>query len=1039
MLTSAPKPGFLSYFLPVVFLAGSGTPAADKPQYNRDVRPILAENCFACHGPDSASRKAGLRLDQREAAVKAGALVPGRPDKSGLVERIFAEDAAERMPPPRAHKTLSEAQKQLLKSWIAGGAEYQPHWSLLTPRRPALPTIQDTRWPRNPIDHFILARLEEKGLQPTPEADRYTLARRLSLDLIGLPPGPDEVQAFVEDRAPDAYERYVDRLLQSPHWGEHRGRYWLDLARYADTFGINSADQFLEMSAYRDGVLNAFNANQPYDQFTIEQLAGDLLPGATVAQQVASGFNRCHMITGDFGEEFNVLYTRDRTETTAQVWLGLTANCAVCHDHKFDPFTTRDFYALSAFFNNTAEKYQTFPYTPPLAYLPRAEDQPRFRQVDQLLQQQQSDRPLTREAFDQWLADLKPEELAKLKPDGLQLHGELSEGAGQVIHLTVDGAPWVVTLEASIPWSAGKIAPRAFSVPVTGTVEIPDAGDFETGQVFSVGAWVCLGRSGLSGSIVARMDDAGANRGWELGVEDGRVCVHLSSSPEDALQVWARQSLEPQRWYHVLATYDGSGKAAGVRIYLDGASQPVEIREDRLQSTIRTETPLTIGQSFTGRRMHGLALQDLRLYGRALCPDEVEVVARLGLTLHLAELLAKPSGERQPHEIDALIAWWQANPSVALVWEKWKLLARGITTPVMQERAGEPMAHILQRGEFDKRLEAVRPATPHALPALPPDLPRNRLGLARWLVRSEHPLTARVTVNRFWQEVFGAGLVRTSKDFGVSGELPSHPELLDWLAVDFRESGWDVKRFFKLLVTSATYRQQAITTPDKRDKDPDNRLLSRSSHWRLDAEMIRDYALAASGLLVLKVGGPSVKPTQPDGLWETLQAPGSKLYHYSPDTGDNLYRRSLYTFWRRSLPPPAMEILNAPSREVCTVRRERTNTPVQALVTLNDPQFIEAARHLAQKALLAGGADVESQLDYIARRVLIRLLTDAERPVVDRVYRALEKHYRTHPAEARQLIAVGASKADPTLDPATLAAWTMVVNQLMNLDEVLCK
>jgi hypothetical protein len=1033
------------------------TAPGEKVEYNRHIRPILAENCFACHGPDSASRKAGLRLDRREAAVEAEAIVPGKPDASELVRRILADKPAKQMPPASSHKKLTAAQKELLKRWIAEGAEYQPQWALIAPVRPAQPAVKNAAWVRNPVDRFILAQLEAHGLRPAPEADRRTLARRLSLDLTGLPPAPAEVEKFVSDPAPDAYEQYVDRLMQSPHYGEHRARYWLDAARYADTHGIHF-DNFREIWSYRDWVIDAFNKNLPFDQFTIEQLAGDLLPNRTLDQQIATGFNRCNITTNEGGaiaEEYLVLYARDRTETVGQTWLGLTVGCAVCHDHKYDAFSMRDFYSMSAFFNNTPQGAMdgNIPNTPPVIVVPRREDRPRWdalsKELSALRTQAEGRKQASRAAFDKWLAAVKPEEVAALTPkDGLHLHAPLTEGSGKTVHLTIDGKPRSVKLESGFDWVTDKVRPKAFTLQAGGVLEVADAGDFEKDQGFTCGAWVRIPRRGTMGAIVARMDNANGYRGWDLWIENDRVGMHIVSKwPDDALKVVTRTPLQPGQWYHVLAAYDGSRKAAGVKVYVNGAAQPVDTFADKLTHSIRTKVPLKFGQRHGSERLKpGVALQDVRLYGSALAAPQVEQLAR---SARAATLLAKAAGKRTPQETNELRDWWlvaldapyrEVNAKIAAVQaEEVALRSRGTVAHVMQEREGEATAYILFRGEYNKQRDQVKADTPKALPPLPPELPRNRLGFATWLLRPEHPLTARVTVNRFWQEIFGTGIVRTTGDFGVSGELPSHPELLDWLAVEFRESGWDMKRFVKLLVTSATYRQSAVVSREALEKDAPNRLLSRGPRYRMDAEMIRDYALAASGLLVRKVGGPSVKPYQPEGVWEAVAMIGSNTRDYRRDNGEKLYRRSMYTFWKRAAPPASMDILNAPNRETCAVRRERTNTPLQALVTLNDPQLVEAARQLAQTALKEGGATFEGRLDVMARRLLARPMRSEEARVVQSVFDDLLTYYRGRPEDARRLIAVGESPVDPTLDVATLAAWTMTANQLMNLDEVLNK
>jgi hypothetical protein len=1030
--------------------------AEKKIEYNRDVRPILAENCFACHGADSAARKADLRLDRRDDAIAAEAVVPGDVDKSALIERIFSDNKAHVMPPRKTKKTLTAAQKETLKRWIAAGAEYQAHWSFLAPKRPPLPTVQKTSWVRNPIDRFILAELEKRGLQPAPEADRRTLARRLGLDLTGLPPEPDDVEAFVNDKRPDAYERFVEKMMDSPHWGEHRARYWLDAARYADTHGIHF-DNYREMWSYRDWVISAFNRNLHFDQFTIEQLAGDLLPNRTLDQQVASGFNRCNITSNEGGlipEEYLVLYTRDRTETTARVFLGLTANCAVCHDHKFDPITTKDFYSLSAFFNNTTQGAMdgNIKDTPPIVFVPRMEDRPRWdalaKKLTEARKQVESHKQTVRADFEKWLAADEKNAIAKVIPsDGLRFHAGLSEGSGATVHLTVDGAPRVTTLPGGVGWEPGHVADKAFKCQAGGTLAVDDAGDFEKDKGFSYGAWVKLTKNAPSGAIFARMDDQHDFRGWDLWIQGGRVGAHIIHKwQEDALKVVSRNPVKVGQWNHLFITYDGSGRPDGVKVYVNGVPQETNVEAGSLRNTIRTTVPLKVGQRHTSSRLDGVVLQDMRLYDRTLSAPEVD---RLVKGTRAAWLLSKPANKRSDAEKNELFDGWLTSQDTAyqglvkkvadLQREESAFKSRGTIAHVMQEKPGEAMAYVLYRGEYDKRRDAVKADTPKSLPPMSADLPRNRLGFAQWLLRPENPLTARVTVNRFWQEMFGTGIVKTSEDFGTSGELPSHPELLDWLAVEFRESGWDVKRFFKLLVTSATYRQAARTTPEKIEKDPDNRLLSRGPRYRLDAEMIRDYALASSGLLVRKLGGPSVKPYQPEGVWEAVAMIGSNTRDYRRDDGDRLYRRSLYTFWKRAAPPASMDIFNAPSREVCTVRRERTNTPLQALVALNDPQFIEAARYLAQTTLREGGDKDEGRIDFLARRLLCRPLRAEEMKVVQTSLRDLLTHYKAQAEDAKKLLAVGEAKMDPSLDPSTLAAWTMLANEMMNLDEVLNK
>jgi len=1038
-------------------------PAADAEseiRYNRDIRPILVENCFACHGADSASRKADLRLDLRDDAIEAGAIAPGDSDSSVALDRIFSDDPEEVMPPPAMKKTLTPEQKEILTKWIAQGAEYEPHWSFIPPTRPELPAVENESWAQNPIDRFVLAGLESKGLEPAPEADRRTLGRRAALDVTGLPPDPAALEAFVADTRPDAYERYVDALLALPEWGEHRTRYWLDYARYADTHGIHF-DNYREMWSFRQWVIRAFNSNMAFDEFTRHQLAGDLVdlgpdasPDAVLDARVGSGFNRCNMTTNEGGvidEEYIVLYARDRTEATATVWMGLTVGCAVCHDHKFDPISAKDFYALSAFFNNTTQvaKDGNIKDTPPTIFLPLAEDRPRMAELEAALPAAKrtlaNRRNDARKDFDAYLTAATQESVAKTKPSDVPLVSvPFAEGEGLVVRAALEGRDIELPLSEKTTWQDGPGGTKAILLDGKAT-EIPSAGDFEHDKPFTVSFWLQPTPNDASYSVVARMDSPSQYRGWDIWVQGRRVGMHIIHDwANDALKVLAKKQLPADTWTRVTITYDGTRRARGVKIYYDGVSQPHELENGTFKgNSIRTTVPLTIGGRTGGSDAYGVGLADLSIQGRAFSAAEVDGISKLAM---FAGIVALPPSERVAAGAK-LYDWWLGSQDEAFIAGT-KLLAdieseisainrRGTIAHVMAEQKGMPKAAILDRGEYDKPKEEVTANTPAALPPFPDSLPRNRLGLAEWFLSEAHPLTTRVTVNRFWQEVFGTGLVRTAGDFGTTGELPSHPELLDWLAVEFRETGWDVKRLFRLMLTSATYRQSAVTTPQKATLDRDNRFFSRGPRFRMDAEMIRDQALAASGLLVRKLGGPSVKPYQPEGVWEAVAMPESNTKNYAADKGENLYRRSLYWFWKRSAPPASLDIFNAPSREVCTVKRERTNTPLQALVTLNDPQFVEAARALADLALEQAGDD-QARLDFVARRLLGRPLESDELEIVGGSLAALATHYAQHPDDAATLVAVGESKPR-SADAPQLAAWTMLVNELLNLDEVLCK
>jgi hypothetical protein len=1034
-----------------------------KLEYNRDIRPILAENCFACHGADSASRKAKLRLDVREDAIEHGAIVPGKAGESEFIARIFLKaDDDGVMPPVKSHKTLKPQQKEILKKWVEQGAEYQSHWSFIPPQ--PLKGELKLKKGQNEVDAFIAAKLKDVGLAMNPEADRRTLARRLALDLTGLPPEPADVEAFVNDTDAKWYEKYVDKLMCSPQWGEHRGRSWLDAARYADTHGIHF-DNYREMWSYRDWVINAFNKNQKFNEFTIEQLAGDLLPNATLEQQIATGFNRCNITTNEGGiidEEYLVLYTRDRTETASQVFMGLTVGCAVCHDHKFDPVSQKEFYSLAAFFNNTTigARDGNVHNPPPVMVVPRAEDRTKWESISkqaQTLRQQQSERKAkARGDHDAWLKKARPRlAMEQVPASGLHLHAPLDEGKGKEFLITRGDEfdtiriPTGATLDLASNARGDKSASHAALTLKGGTgTAIKHVGDFDVTTPFTASAWVKVNKRGQSGALFAKLDNSNdVRRGWDFWLSGDRVVMHMVDTwPSKAMKVATKAMLPLNEWTHVTVTYAGTAKPSGVRIYFNGELQPADAENDSLdvKHTLRTKTAFKIGEREKGEGVTNASLADVRLYTRALSPLEAEQLAKAP---RAADILRKPAGSRSNKEKDELFTWWLMSfdgdyrtlehSLTKLTQEETAIKARGTIAHVAHEKPGDAMAFVLNRGEYDQRKDKVPAATPKALPKFPEDLPKNRLGLAKWFLSEEHPLMTRVTVNRFWQELFGQGLVKTSGDFGITGDLPSHPELLDWLALDFRKD-WDVKRFFKMLVMSATYRQSAAATKEKIEKDPGNIYLSRGPRFRMDAEMIRDYALATSGLLVKTIGGPSVKPYQPDGVWEAVAMIGSNTRNYKQDKGDALYRRGLYTFWKRAAPPASLEVLNAPNRETCTVKRERTNTPLQALLTLNDVQYVEAARALAERTLKAADTD-EKRLDALAKRVLARPWTAAESVIVTEALKALKEEFTAKPDDAKKLIAFGESKADATLDPATLAAWTMLANQVLNLDEVLNK
>ena len=1031
----------------------------DSISFNEHIRPIFVNNCFRCHGSDPGSRKAELRLDRPEFAFAPRAsgqpvIVKGDPGQSALVRRITSTDPEKVMPPPETHKTLGPREKALLERWIKDGAQYQPHWAFIKPERKAPPEVREADRVRNPIDRFVVARLEKEGLTPNPEADRHTLIRRVTLDLTGLPPTPEEVEAFVHDESPKAYDALVDRLLARPSYGEHRARYWLDSVRYADTHGYHF-DNYRSIWPYRDWVIHAFNVNQPFDRFSQEQIAGDMLPKATQDQLIATGYIRAGMSTNEGGtiaEENLAIYATDRVETTSQVWLGLTMGCARCHDHKFDPISTKDFYSMAAFFRNTTQPAMddNVMDSPPILRMPKAEDTKRYAELPGEVE-------VAKKAYDSYVAAAEPAFMAWQQTQGpADLPNIADERLGFRL-LPEPAEPTtlrnVVSSDRTFTFTGGK--PQVVTSPLGPgvrlakgvTADLGDLGDVESDEAFSCGAWVQVTDT-VDGALLARMDIANGYRGWDLWMKGSRAGVQIISAwNQDALRVLAGPSVKSEGWHHLFVTYDGSKKASGVKIYYDGEAQFVYEEVDSLRGSIRTKTPLRLNRRSTGEGASGAAVYDVRFYKGALTAPEVQVLARRSA---LEAVLAAKSSERTKELLKPLRDYYLAFKDAearrlrdardALVAEFDAVKARSKVTLIAEEKKGqEPFAHILIRGQYDQEGEKVGAAVPAVLPPLPEGAHANRLGLARWLTQPEHPLTARVNVNRFWAQVFGQGLVPTAGEFGITGEPPTNPKLLDWLAVEFRESGWNVKALFRLMVTSATYRQSAVATPEKLEKDADNRLLSRGPRFRMHGEMIRDLALRASGLLVAQLGGQSVKPYQPPGIWEVVAMEESNTKIYVPDQGQANYRRSLYTFWKRAAPPPAMETFNAPTREQCAVDRERTNTPLQALVTLNDVQFVEASRHLAEIAIRERGSNDAGRLDAIALRVLARPLETTERDALAPVVRDLRDHYARDRKASQSLVTVGDSPPAAEVPAPELAAWTMVASQFFNLDEALNK
>jgi hypothetical protein len=1014
-------------------------------RFNRDIRPILSENCFACHGPDPGSRKAGLRLDVGEGAIADKVIVPGNASASELITRVFTDDADELMPPAESHKKLTTAQKDTLRRWINEGAHYEKHWAFIAPKRSDVPaTAASRKWASNPIDHFIAAGVTEMGLQLNPRADRHTMVRRAALDATGLPPAPELLKKFLADQSADAFANYVGKLLSSKTAGEHRARYWLDAARYGDTHGMH-LDNFREMWPYRDWVVNAFNSNMPFDRFVVEQIAGDMLPQATLNQRIATGFSRCNVSTAEGGsipEEFNVRYMVDRVETTSTVFLGLTAGCAVCHDHKYDPISQKEFYSLGAFFNNTTQPAMDGNQrdSPPFAVIPAPEFEKEWHEL-QASRRSLSDRLANaKSGARQWWKKAKAQ-LPVVAEDGLILELPLTEEGG-------------VALPKNASWAtnhpAGK---RGMHFTAAGGLQV-DMQKVRSDEPLSISFWIRtpdkLQSSRLFEQIATLTDPKNAKKkttvGWKLNSStQGAVTFELHDGKDARIRglLPGDEALTPRKWQHVCIRYSGGQADSAITVHVNGFSRT--LRNASLKKVVAaelTDVKLKIAPSLPSG-----GLSDLRIYRRHLSDQEIELLAR---EFELRELIAaktrwrklEPAQQQLAESFHRLVVASQTRSlSLQLAATQRRvdyIHSRSTTTLVMEERDTTPQAWILERGEYDQRRDEVAAAVPAVFPDLPKGSPRNRVGLARWLVDPANPLTARVTVNRLWQSVFGIGLVKTAEDFGVMGESPTHPELLDWLAVEFIESGWDVRHMVNLMMTSSAYRQSSRIDPDEYQIDPDNRYLARGSRRRLDAEVLRDQALYVSGRLVPKMGGPGVKPFQPTGLWRVVAITGSNTRDFKMGTGEALYRRSLYTFWKRTSPPPNMAAFDAPTREQCTVRRERTNTPLQALVLMNDPQYFEAARALAE-LIIHQGKDDSSRARRMFNSVLVRPPSGED--MIDILSTVSEfKHLFKEDTElVQEVLKSGWTPHDKELEPLELAAWTMAANTLMNRDDFINK
>ena len=1035
--------------------------------FNREIRSILSDTCFSCHGPDEKQRMAGLRLDTLAGLSSTpGIIIPGNRRESKLYQRISAKEPARRMPPPSSGHALTEAQIELIGKWIDQGAKWSSHWAFEPPRRPEVPAVKRASWPKNAIDSFVLSRLEREGLAPSPEADKTTLLRRATLELTGLPPTPAEIDAFLADKSSDAYEKQLDRLLASPHYGERMAMQWLDIARYADTHGYH-IDSHRDMWPWRDWLISAFNRNLRYDQTTIEQLAGDLLPNPTRDQLIASGFNRNHMINFEGGaipDEYQVEYVVDRVESTSTAWLGLTMGCARCHTHKYDPISHREFYEFFAFFNNIAEvglDGQTG-NAKPFLELPTDSEKAQMEKLTSAI------KTLEAKLDDKVVAPLEKEwekpmlgRNAESPREGLVAHYELDGNffdlSGQQHHgRLVRGDP---------TFGAGVIG-RGLSFDGDTQVSFGDVPRFDSGQPFTIAFWMRGGGS-QPASVLQKIASADGRAGYEFYLDDRKLIgiqkwsqhlvFRLSAKwPESAIEIRTRERLSMNEWYHVTVTGRGGVRDQGpgvkgagalnLSLYINGKRQEFEVLKDALQGRVQTNAQLEAGNPTLGKAYRG-SLDDLRLFARALNDEEIE---RLAVLYPIQAVFSGVYGKRSKEDSARVREYFltrvaprdlaEASTSLkSLRKEKEELNKRIVSVMVMDENKKARDTFILARGDYRNRGDKVTADVPRVLPALPAQGKRDRLALARWLVDPGHPLTARVAVNRYWQMSFGLGIVKTAEDFGSQGEPPTHPELLDWLATEFVRSGWDIKAMQKLILTSATYRQSSKVSRELLEKDPENRLLARGPRHRLQAETVRDLALASSGLLNGSIGGPSVFPYQPLGIWEELAfGDGFSAQAYKQSKGSDLYRRSMYTFWKRTAPPASLAIFDAPDREKCTARRPVTNTPLQALVLMNDPTYVEAARALASRALREGGKSIDDRLRFVFRLATARLPQKDEIAILRDLLVKQQRAYASNSKAASDLLGVGESKLDTTNQPE-LAAWTIVTSAILNLDEAMTK
>ncbi len=1030
--------------------------------YNIHVKPILSDKCFACHGNDKATQKADLRLDiadnayaQLSESPEKYAIVPENLGKSEVFNRIISEDPEISMPPPEFKLSLNAYEKAVLTKWIDQGAEYKPHWAFIAPQKITPPVVKKTNWVNNPIDNFILNRLENKGWQPAEKADKETLIRRVTFDLIGLPPTLAEIDDFLADNSSRAFEKVVDRLLASPHYGERMATDWMDVARFADTHGY-TVDRYRDMSPWRDWVIEAFNKNMPYDDFVTWQLAGDMLPNATKEQILATGFNRNHqqnMEGGIVPEEFRVEYVADRTNTLGTAFLGLTVECARCHDHKYDPISQKEYYQLFSFFDNVKEagqiSWNNATPVPTMLLTDEAQEKTIAFIKQKIATQEQNLTALKTEInseFENWLSqDRAKEKLNKRYPKGLVAHFDLNNSVIKNRLNSRQKGTMKQQYATSVPLNlvAGKSG-KGLALDGDAWLDLGEVGVFNRMDNFSVSIWVNLPKDLKDGVIFHKGDGAALYnfRGYHLALKDNRLEVLLAhTTPNNAIQKYAAD-VPRDEWVQLTMTYDGSSKAAGVKVYANGKELTTETDQDNLYKDIlfqsTKESGLQIGARWRGIGIKGAVVDDILVFNRALSAPEV-------LQLYAPEqaklLFQKPIADLSTKEKEGLKGWYLQfkQPKYPVLFKQLKkerlLLNNAVEDipeiMVMQEMEQPRPTFILNRGQYDAPSEPVTSDTPESILPMPDGVPKNRLGLTQWLMDKQHPLTARVTINRIWQQIFGQGLVKTTDDLGFQGEQPSHPELLDWLAVDFQETGWDIKKAVKQMVLSATYQQVSKNLPEIIENDKTNTWLARGPSNRLTAEMIRDNVLAASDLLVKEIGGKSVKPYQPQGLWRVNGG------RYEPDKGEKLYRRSLYTFWKRSIPNPTQATFDAPSRSLCTVKRQKTSTPLQALIMLNDPTFTEAAKVMGMQISAIENPSVG--ITDAFRKFTGRHPQSEELQVLLELQQAEYQKFKLYPAKAKGWLTAGASPIKEDMEAALIAANTIVASTIINADATIVK